>query len=232
MKNLLFLFVAACFGTAAILMLSSCNKDEDKKSPNEVLYGPTENPFGKSVELWSQEYYGRIMLMNCDSVLVPQVISLDNNVSAFHFITQDLASDITISKNNALFISLSSIIYDYPCPDTTFEPASGQSLEDFLKVSAKENMDGLVNLQTTYDGDTLQNLSDYRISTGLFNFTGNPTLSGCWDPCITGQSQPGVIDGYIVLFKKMPVGIHTITMHGEWPSFQYIYDVTLNVTVN
>ena len=232
MKNYFYLLFAVCLVSSALLLTSSCNKDEDDKGPNAALYGPSEQPFGKSLAGWTQEYWEKVMLLDCNTIFVPQVLTLDNNLSAFHFLTIDTTVDITISKNNALFISLVSILYDYPCPDSTFQPAPGQSLEDFLKASAKEDIDGIVNLQTTYDGDTLQNLSDYRLSTDLFNFTANATLGGCFDFCITGQSQPGVIDGYIVIFKKLPVGLHTITMHGEIPSYPYTWDTTVNITVD
>jgi hypothetical protein len=35
-----------------------------------------------------------------------------------------------------------------------------------------------------------------------------------FDPCITGSLQPGIVDGFFMMFKPLPVGEHTIFVHG------------------
>ena len=62
-------------------------------------------------------------------------------------------------------------------------------------------------------------------------FTGNPELATCYDPCITGEEQPGVMEGYIVMLKKMSPGTHIINMHGEIPMYDYTWDMVLNLHV-
>lgn len=86
-------------------------------------------------------------------------------------------------------------------------------------------------IELTFDGIEVENLDEYRFQSDLFYFTGNPEQAECYDPCITGKPQPGAFDGYMVMFKKMTVGEHTITMHGEMPAYELTWDLTLNVTV-
>jgi hypothetical protein len=52
----------------------------------------------------------------------------------------------------------------------------------------------------------------------------------------SGLSTPGtyfpVIDeGFYVMLKPLPVGEHTLTIHGEFPSFDVVLDVTYHLTV-
>ena len=230
--------------TATFLILTSCQNDNDevinrnagpgmewRNNSNSAFYPPTAHPFGKSYEEWAQTYWNNVMPLDCEEIFTNQIISLDDNVSSLLFFVHDFTMDITLSKNESLFISLASWLDDYPCPYPDFEPAEGQSLEDFLQADVSGLMDLLQNIEISFDGAALEGIETYQFISDLFYFTANPELVECFDPCVTGESQPGVAGGYFVMFKKMQTGTHTITMHGELPAFDLEWDITLNVTV-
>lgn len=232
MKNFFYSLFVVCITSSALVLSSSCNKDDDDKGANDAIFGPTENPLGKSYKQWAQDYYNTVMLLNCDEIYTPHVVSMDEDVAIFHFVADTFTEHISISHNKALLISIASWLNDYPCPDSTFEPAPGQTLEAFLQEGANGLVASLENIKVAFDGDTVENIDNYIFISDLFNFTANPELTDCFDPCITGQPQPGVVGGYFVMFKEMKKGTHTIFMHGEIPSYSYIWNTTVNITVD
>src|SRR5213076_3066927 len=102
---------------------------------------------------------------------------------------------------------------DYPCPDPSFQPAPGQSLEDFLREGAMFFLDATTELSVSVDGQAVGDLFDNRGTSRLFNFTYDPSWFAL-DSCGTGTPQPGVSDGYFVMLKPLPTGTHTVRLHG------------------
>jgi hypothetical protein len=138
----------------------------------------------------------------------------------------------TIPTGKALFFPILNVEADYPCPaEYNFEPAPGQSLEDFLTESAKAWLQ-VRALNVEIDGVPLQNLFGYRVTSPLFTFTGNTSLTH-WDPCITGEPQPAVSDGYWIMLAPLSAGNHTLHFHGAATSWgtDFDVDVTYNLTV-
>jgi hypothetical protein len=55
---------------------------------------------------------------------------------------------------------------------------------------------------------------DYRAtSKNLFQFKGDVSLQAALDGCITGERQPGVVDGYSIMVKPLHPGVHTLVWH-------------------
>ncbi|REG82277.1 hypothetical protein C8N25_12223 [Algoriphagus antarcticus] len=118
------------------------------------------------------------MLTLSDKVMAPFSLSLENT-----------SEEHTINKDQYVLLSPSAVLNDYPCPaEFEFEPAEGQSLEDFLKETATEYIDPFEKIEVYIDGIEIYELMKYRLSTDLFYFTGNPDLAECFDPCVTGAS--------------------------------------------
>jgi len=243
MKNLNSLLVAFSMLMATTLCVTSCQNEADgimsnkadpnvepRSNPNSAIYPLTSHPFGKSFDLWTQEFWSAAYALDCEAFGAGQVLTLDNNVVTYFGALIIGEVDITI-PNKAIFLPIISILNDYPCPDPDFEPADGQSLEDFLREGAVAYIDGLENLEVILDGVALDNMDNTRSSTSLFYFTGNTELADCYDPCITGEPQAGVANGYYIMIKKLGPGQHTLTTRGEYPDFEFAWDVTLNITV-
>jgi len=239
-----FLF-ALSLTTISFLTMTSCQKENDevigikdesridsRANSNAVLYPPSAHPFGKSLAEWGQEFSKDAYALDCEGWNLQLLFSLDNNVVAPFLSLSETSMDINITKEQAIFMPLIFIVNDYPCPDPDFEPAEGQSLEDFLQEGAGPYIDVVETLDVVLDGVALGDIiGDYRFISDLFYFTGNAELADCIDPCITGQSQAGVAAGFFIMFKKMKTGQHTIEVHGEMPVYEFEWDITFNVTV-
>lgn len=133
-----------------------------------------------------------------------------------------------IPAGKSLFLPLANLINDYPCPPQFgFEPDPGEPLEHFLQRTGNNFLPQLTDLFAEVDGVTLSNLSSYRATSKLFTFTADPALSAVFDPCVTGNPQPGVAVGYWLLLAPLPPGTHTL--HFGAPSWGQ--DVTYNLTV-
>jgi len=200
---------------------------------NSLLFPTTARLFGKCTEDWAIEFGKASMVLDCETAFQSQLLDLGNNVIAPYGILGSAVEEYTITKDQYVFLSPALILNDYPCPsEFEFEPADGQSLEDFLKETGKEFLDVLEITKVIINGNEIEDVNKYRLSSDLFYFTGNPDLATCFDPCITGESQPGIVDGYFMMLKKLKVGKHTITVKGEIPSEEYSFEwtIVLNVT--
>jgi hypothetical protein len=113
----------------------------------------------------------------------------------------------TIPAQTPVLYTFQSLFNDYPCPDPTFQPAPGQTLEDFLAQGAKAFDDAITNMAVTIDGKGID-ADQYRYLTHLFTFTGDPSLVA-FDSCVTGTQQVAVVDGWFVLLRLSP-GDHTL----------------------
>jgi hypothetical protein len=122
----------------------------------------------------------------------------------------------TVPARTPVFWAIWSLFNDYPCPDPSFQPAPGQSLEDFLAQGARAFDDAVKNLAATIDGRSID-VDRYRYTTGLVTFTGDPSLTSTFDTCVTATPQVGVADGWFVVLRLSP-GDHTLVVTATSPS--------------
>ena len=117
-----------------------------------------------------------------------------------------------------------------------FQPAPGQTLEDFLThgsdpwLGASGIVDLVDILEVEVDGVALRNLFAYRATSKLFTFTGDTSLQS-FDSCITGTPQYGVSDGYWIMLPPLSKGQHTIYFHGGISIWGFESEVTYRLTV-
>lgn len=109
-----------------------------------------------------------------------------------------------------LFVPMANLVNDYPCPDPSFRPDPGESLEHFLQRTAVPYLDLMTGLFATLDGVDLRNLTAYEAISSIFTFTADPALAATVDPCITGTAQPGVAAGFWLLLAPLPPGDHML----------------------
>jgi hypothetical protein len=143
----------------------------------------------------------------------------------------------TIPKGKAILAPIIDFNNDYPCPVpkkkphdyVPFEPATDQTLEDYLTMTVTSAIDGVTIHKAELDGKPLH---DLRVPAGLFSFTGAASLAPEIDPCVTGSPQVGVSDGYFVFIEPQSVGHHILHIHSELPSWGLSSDGTydLNIT--
>lgn len=136
------------------------------------------------------------------------------------FVIGDTTSSCTLPAHTPIAVMLSGTVADYPCPDPSYQPAPGQSLEDFLAEQANSQVEGSDSgaiLTVTLDGRTESDIFAYRYTTPLFTFTGDPSLRA-FDPCVTGSPQQGVAAGYLEILKGLRPGTHTLRLYAAAPA--------------
>jgi len=127
----------------------------------------------------------------------------------------------------SLFLPMANLVNDYPCPDPSFQPDSGESLEHFLQRTGAPYLQLMTELFVEVDGVPLRNLGSYVAISSIFTFTAVSSLATTVDPCITGTTQPGVAMGYWLLLPPLPPGQHTV----HFGSIGWGQDVTYHLTV-
>lgn len=118
----------------------------------------------------------------------------------------------TIPFGKPILSAIAVFINDYPCPDPTFQPAAGQTLEDFLASGIFDAISQTAG-QATLNGKLLK---AKRVTTGVFGFTGATNLRA-FDACITGSPQLGVSDGYFFVIEPLPRGDHVLRITSSGP---------------
>lgn len=130
-------------------------------------------------------------------------------------IIQHATRTCTVPAHHSLLLDIGSIVDDYPCPDPTFKPPPGESLYDFLIADAKPVMDTVNALQVNIDGSSVPDVLTYRYhSARLFFIKGDLSLQAVLDGCISGSYQPAIVDGFFMMVKPLPPGLHTIIVRG------------------
>ncbi|MGQ0612727.1 MAG: hypothetical protein ACT4PV_03120 [Planctomycetaceae bacterium] len=174
---------------------------------------------GKTYEQWTQEWWR--WLMGIPSGINPAQAANENlqtNQSGPVFfltgVEGPVTRSVTVPQGTAILFPMINVLMDFPCPDPAFQPAPGQTLLAFLRGEADALMSLVIHLEAEIDGVPIPDLFNNRITTGLFSFTGHPSLTN-FDPCITGSPQQGLSDGYWILVNPLPVGTHRIHLRGR-----------------
>jgi len=234
------------------IFLTACQKDEELASnnltnqedldwrcnQNSKVYPPNAHPFGQSYDEWTEDWWTWLMAFDCASSPLNDPTgeySGQNQSGPVYYLVGTMGGsatrNVTIPHNKAILFPMINIINDYPCPDPNFQPGPGQTLEEFLQEGAAAFIDLADNLSVTLDGNEMTNEEGYRFPTDLFQFTGNPDLTNCLDPCVTGTPQDAVSDGYWMMLKKLHRGSHILHFYAEVPVYGFVVDVTYNITV-
>jgi len=206
-----------------------------KGNPNPGVLPPGSRPYGKTYGEWGatwEQWALAIPLAQsplldttgayCGVGQSGQVWFLSPHIS------QPVTRSCTVPAGKSIFFPIIAYINDFPCPDTSFHPAPGQTLEEFLAQGAAFFIDQTNELEVEVDGVALRDLFDYRAASRLFTFTGDLSLQ-VLDPCITGTPQDGVVDGYWIMLTPLPVGQHTL--HFRSTIFGLEFNTTYNLTV-
>jgi hypothetical protein len=220
----------------------------DRANGDSKVFPPTANMYGKSYTEWSQIWMEEFMLFDCDhnpwlNPGTPLFYSSGPVYMAAGIQAPGGSASITIPHGKALLFPLVNFINDYPCPaEWNFEPAPGQSMEDFLTQATEDLLDfvSVQSLIVTVDGNAVSNLGSYKFITDLFYFTAHPSLAGCFDPCVVvpeegeePQPQPGVAGGYYIMLKPLSKGQHVVEYQMVMvnPDWQQEQDGRFNITV-
>ena len=163
-----------------LLAESDRGKEDDDKKGNDNgrphIARPAQTIHGKTYAEWGVEWY-RWDLGNPTS----KASSLDPT-GANSFVGQSgpvwflagksgdqvpVTREVVVPEGKHIFFPLINIINDYPCPDASFQPGPGQTLEQFLAEFAKAVIDTTVDLAAEIDGEPVENIYQYRAASKL-----------------------------------------------------------------
>jgi len=195
-------------------------------NPNPVLFEINALPYGNSMATWGEKASQWIyeQPLERSPLFDPTGANCDVGQRGPVWFLARIAGppvfsgtrSCTIPHQKSLFLYIGAVVDDYPCPAFPgFQPAPGQSLYDFLIADAKAAMDTVDLLEVSLDGEQLNDVFSYRYhSDDLFEITGDLSLQTDLDPCITGEPQQAIVDGFFMMFKPINQGQHTIVVHG------------------
>ena len=209
----------------------------DHGNNNPGVVPPNAEPFGKSYGDWGAEWWKWAIAIPFASnpIMDPNG---DAQAQGQHGPVWFLAGDaggfvertVQVPAGRAIFVPLLNLANDYPCPDPSFQPAPGQSLYDFLASGAAGILAYVDGMTAQLDGTTIRNLFDYRGTSQLSTFTGDPSMVA-FDGCITGTPQQFVSDGYWLMLKPLSPGMHTLRITGSVFGGAFTLDVLYHIQV-
>jgi len=229
MKSIDFIKTTCLAWLAISTLFISCK--EDDPAPANPICDPAENVLGLPQEEWQIQWWQYLMSQDCEHLGIASTLPQSFDLFFLSSPAGNFTYDVTIPKDKMILCPLVNYINDFPCPDTSFHPADGQSLEDFLQEGAESFIDDVTDRSITLDGVVYPIDKCYRFVTPLFYFTGDPELPICFDPCVTGTSQAGVSDGYWVVLKPLSKGKHSLRIQWNHNPFSIHSDVSYNITV-
>lgn len=195
--------------------------DAETRDASALAFGPQARPYGHSMVFWSQRYWRwAYSIPASDNPLVDGGVPHDCeqhqhghvwNLPVLIAPTTSGTQSCTIPADKALVVNMSGVLNDFPCPDTSFHPAPGQSLYSFLAAGAAAITSTVQSLALTVDGASIPDLLQYNfVSPQLFDIRGNLTLQTVLDPCITGSPQPAVSNALMIVLKPLSPGHHVV----------------------
>ncbi len=240
LMSVLLIILPACQKDAQIDGLSSNLDDNlvDRANANNKVFATNTVPFGKSYASWTQEWWRYVMQFPCEVNPLNDETGIHTDAKQsgpvyFLFGNSGGTSSrkAVVPRGKGVLFPVINFINDAPCPDVDYTLEPGTTLEDYLKAGAAALVGMSGNLNATLDGKPISHLEQFRVPTDLFYFVGDPDLTTCLDPCITGIKQAAVSDGYWLLLKPLSPGKHTLQFHGELPQYGFVLDVTYQLDV-
>ncbi len=97
-----------------------------------------------------------------------------------------------------------------------------------MRDLVKAFIDDVTDLLVEVDGVPIRNLDLFRFTSPVYVATLSQNNRLRQPP---GTYFPALTEGFHVMLKPLPVGEHTLRIHGEVPSFAFVLDVTYHLTV-
>lgn len=193
--------------------------------PNPMLFPKDAYPYGRSMAQWAEQEakWLRAQPLATNPAYDPTGIycANDQHGPVWFLPTiggppiENASRSCTIPRGKAIFLDIGHVTDEFPCPaQPDWHPAPGQSLYDFLIKDDNPVMGSVNALDVTLDGEPLEGVLAYRyISSDVFALVSDRSLQAK-DPCITGQPQPAIVDGFYMMFRPLERGFHTLIVHG------------------
>lgn len=198
---------------------------------------------GKTYAEWSAEWFKWIMKIpagqNPFFDMTGASCAIDQQGPVFFLVGLPGIQDASVTRTCSipagkhLFFPVINYINDFPCPDPSFAPYPGQTLEEFLRAGAVAILGAPSKILVDVDGVAFADGELFRFTSKMFDFTGDPSLTANFDPCVTGSVQQGASDGWWIMLEPLPPGAHTVHFAGTNTAngAAFTIDTTYTLTV-
>jgi hypothetical protein len=182
-------------------------------NPNRYVVPLGSHYFGKTYGQWSAAYWKWVL-----SITIPNNPILDTEginggvgqsggvwfLAGTNGVT-GVNRTVKIPAEKAIFVPIiNAVSFPYPKLDVT-DPELKKEVRDFINnvTVHKVELDG-------------KNLDSFRVKSDIFMFTvpENNYLNLCY-PNLTARSYQAESDGYWIMLKPLPEGIHNIRIYGK-----------------
>ncbi len=221
------------------LSLQACNKD-DKPTPVPVedarLYKKNESPLGLTVYQWIKDWELFNMSRSCEEVSTLEAITIPGQNQSMVFLNGTIlthgTADVTIHADQSIFVPIVSILYSVPtCITNNFQIQPGQDPQTFLSQTVTTVMDGVEIDFVKLDGKEVENVTNYRYQTEMFNLTPNVELLHCSILCFPGGELKTMERGFYIVIKPLPPGTHLLDLFAKDNVFGLEFSSRFNITV-
>lgn len=178
---------------------------------SEIIESTDSKPYGLSYGEWSVKWWQWVLSIPEDKNPIKDKSGTycgvnQNNPHVWFLVGSgggEVIRNCTVPAGKAIFFPIMTAEWSYAESPTA-------KTEDELRIAAREDQNTVTSLRLSIDGVSIQNLTNYRTDSPLFNFT-TPD-DGLFD--LNSVSTHAVSDGYFIMLKPLSTGAHQITYSG------------------
>jgi hypothetical protein len=147
--------------------------------------------------------------------------------------TNDAGQTVAIATRNVTIPTGIALFFPVANQEASVLEGNGTTYEE-LSAAAEMFQDLVTNMSAEIDGVEIEDLDDYRVQSPLYIYGPLPDNNIIQSFGITapaGTTSASVADGVYLMLSPLSAGTHTIHFHAEVPDFNFLLDITYNITV-
>lgn len=232
-------FTTSCLQDEVVAPVShDAGIDFDQTGSSASLLTAPDILYGKPIKEYTKDWWSYVTSLppalnplNPTATSAPKVSQIGPVQDLFGVKNGSVTRTIDAVYNKPIIVPVINTIKTYPSTDLNAKPVLGQSVDQFLRLSADNFIKMAVNVSVRLDGKQMSADDIKRLTTDLFAIKGNKDLVNFLDLGITGKDQSALSDGFWFVAKDLSKGQHTLVTHAEVPGKRIITDVTYNINV-
>jgi|GEM_PF-270595 len=210
-------------------------------SSNPGILPPQSHPFGASYGEWSARWWQWAYSLPVDHHPLYDTAGVSTGQSGkVWYLGASFAPSVSsggqiIATANRSATVPSGVALFFPVANAEASTLEGNGTTDAeLRAAARSFQDLTTNMSAEIDGTPVRDLGAYRVQSPLYTFgplPDNNVLQSFGIAAPAGSTSLSVADGVYLMLAPLSTGQHTIHFHAETPAFNFLLDITYNLTV-
>ena len=178
---------------------------------NRLTYKPDENPFGKTWEEWSAEWWKWCLSLPRSQNPITDTTGENGSYNQRDDVWFLAGTFGGFAERTCEIPSRKAIFFPISCNETSYAECPNFKTEAELRAFAKADIDQVKTLMATVDGQRLPSSDLRRVRSPMFDLAlpeGN--VLG-----VAAGNTRSASDGYWVFLKPLPVGRHEIHFYSS-----------------